>query len=1640
MQTLIQNMAKLFHPENRKWGVVLTVLIAVAIVGGVAYYGGYLHDLLKRVRAASSLTVNFNNPGEYTTTSNVTMASGYITVDAEFTPAFPFQFSPFTDITDLHYFPSLAITLAAVDIDQSVWYSADNGQSWDEFTTTSDIRIKRFAESTGLEGRVFGLGRTAGPNPAEEIGAIVHSELVANQLNDLEYIPLPDTYSVDSGIQKTTSGRLYAGVTPKIPSATSVAIYSASGTLGLPVYGYSIPWAKSVNNFLQTNNRIYATVSKDLAHVGTGDSLIYYKDNDDDSDWIQATFSGTTNHTAALSIAKDLAGYIYVTTDNGYIMKSQTPGGMGGSDVFDQINVPAASGLGFIHVDGYTGNLWLPLTNGTILRSVNGADFFEVNTAIDIDIAPSVLISDVITLSDGQTLWAGGFWQSGNPYKGVAWFGNAANAQTVVNNMTVPFNNLVSFSNVTVNGDFYYRISNVSNTGPWYYVNLAGDWVFSDDITTEASLAAYINTNISKFSSQVGAGNLFVQAIFYRNTNPVGFSSPILDSVTIEYDELPPPPTITDVIPNYGHVNGGNEVIIVGTDFNTNTYVVFGSNPSPLVEFVNSSLLNVIVPASTTGAGAVDVIVAEDVGNLTQSNRLVNGYTYKNVVITGIVPNYGKMAGGNEVFIEGIGFLAGGGINRVNFGAIQLLASDFTVDSDTQITATVPPGPGGLVAKVDVSVSSLAGSDVLIEGYTYVDNISSDIRVTQVVPNSGSYLGGNTVNIYGTGFDSTTFPINSVKFGVNEAISFSVKNDIYLTAVVPAGILGTQVDVIVANSDNMGVLPNGYTYMGIIVGTFRVDSVDPAKGDVAGGYPATIYGMGFTDPTVAPIVSVRFGVNEAPFTVTDNTTIAVSSVPAAAQIGFVDITVTGSGIITPAVLANGFEYVAGGIPPTITDIVPNIGPATGGTAVTITGTNFVSGATVTFGGTAAIVTFVSSTQLDIVTPVHTAGSVDVTVTNPDSQADTLVNGYTYLPAGNLFTIALNPDHGPATGGTLVNITPTNNINFGVSQGTGQVIFGAKSAGVIFWSDTLIRAIAPSGNGAVGVHVVTDAGSTSEDATYTYDSILTTPKTVRYLSPVYSVTEMIRLDSIAILAEDYPTNNNGGWVQVAVGLFAADGITPIFVGDDGLGTGYFVMTENSQDNLDKLMALNADPSFVNVRALRFRIFMYTPDNSLTIIDQPWVESVALDYTLASGEIGTITFATTETAPYAKYLPNDTNTPISYDLIATADLSANDPTFQNMIIGISWLDSPPVGLHAWVEVVPGYENNIITEFGYGAVVPFKIFLSTGMGINLLEGSYRFQVTGRLGGNTAITLTSSPEGTILTGSVAPDDFNLVMVEPIDQSTQANGVVTYTATIIYGASFTDNVVVDVDDLISKFGTDISSTDIIYGEIISNQQSVVITINISANPTNLDTPITFAVKGTAGTIVHTADASLTILSTISDAIMISLTIPTEDIPNTTLPSLFTLNLYPAGAATKDDYDLSLTNLAPTAVVGQIITIDVPVAKVLLTDGATYTVYARSTRHFWTQADNAGQLTIDLEQTTPHAVSFPQMTAGDIFPDNLINSIDVGYAVNQWFKSYPEEPDPAFLISDMNNDNFINSIDVGFLVNNWFEGGDPFFN
>ena len=170
--------------------------------------------------------------------------------------------------------------------------------------------------------------------------------------------------------------------------------------------------------------------------------------------------------------------------------------------------------------------------------------------------------------------------------------------------------------------------------------------------------------------------------------------------------------------------------------------------------------------------------------------------------------------------------------------------------------------------------------------------------------------------------------------------------------------------------------------------------------------------------------------------------------------------------------------------PTLTSVSPTSGPTAGGTTITLTGTNFVSGATVRVGGTAATnVTFVSATQLTARTPAGTAGARDVQVTNPNGQSATRTGGFTYTAPATAPTLtSVSPTSGPTAGGTTITLTGTNFVS-----GATVRVGGTAATNVAFVSATQLTARTPAGTaGARDVQVTNPNGqSATRTGGFTY---------------------------------------------------------------------------------------------------------------------------------------------------------------------------------------------------------------------------------------------------------------------------------------------------------------------------------------------------------------------------------------------------------------------------------------------------------------------------------------------------------------------------------------------------------------------------
>jgi hypothetical protein len=141
-------------------------------------------------------------------------------------------------------------------------------------------------------------------------------------------------------------------------------------------------------------------------------------------------------------------------------------------------------------------------------------------------------------------------------------------------------------------------------------------------------------------------------------------------------------------------------------------------------------------------------------------------------------PNIGPPSGGNTVLLFGNGF---DGATSVKFGSTP--APDFTVVSDSEITAVAPPGTG--TVKVSVTTPGGTTESSSLAAYSYGE-------VSGVSPSFGAP--GTTVTITGSGFEQG---VRCVQFDTNTcASSFTVNSDTSISAVVPTGTGTVPIKVI----------------------------------------------------------------------------------------------------------------------------------------------------------------------------------------------------------------------------------------------------------------------------------------------------------------------------------------------------------------------------------------------------------------------------------------------------------------------------------------------------------------------------------------------------------------------------------------------------------------------------------------------------------------------------------------------------------------------------------------------------------------------------------------------------------------------------------------------------------------------------
>ncbi|HZI10286.1 MAG TPA: IPT/TIG domain-containing protein [Myxococcus sp.] len=396
--------------------------------------------------------------------------------------------------------------------------------------------------------------------------------------------------------------------------------------------------------------------------------------------------------------------------------------------------------------------------------------------------------------------------------------------------------------------------------------------------------------------------------------------------------------------PVTGTLSGGGTVTLEGTGFPSGLQVLFGGVPSPAVTRVSSTQVRAVMPRGRS-AEPVDVrVYGQGSGGV-----LRRAYRYiEDTRVTDIAPLTGPQEGGTSVVLTGQGFE---GATAVLLGGTP--APRFQVESPARITAATPPGTG----TVDVSVVTPRGTWRVRHGFTYSD-AQGPFTLHGVFPHVGTRADG-TVTLTGHGLD---VPGLAITFDGMPAAVVTATSTTATVTVPPRGALPRTVTVSATAGTERASLPSGYTYR------LTLARLAPATGPTRGGTRVTLEG-----DALPPDAVVRLGALDAmDFSAPGFTVPPGGAGPQALHV------FSASGPEDEALLLDAFTYEA---PLTLGQVEAARGAIAGGTQVTVRGTGFGEGTTVTFGGAPATeVQVVDGHTLTCRTPSsRSVGMVDVAV-------------------------------------------------------------------------------------------------------------------------------------------------------------------------------------------------------------------------------------------------------------------------------------------------------------------------------------------------------------------------------------------------------------------------------------------------------------------------------------------------------------------------------------------------------------------------------------------------------------------------------------------------------------------------------------
>jgi IPT/TIG domain len=372
-------------------------------------------------------------------------------------------------------------------------------------------------------------------------------------------------------------------------------------------------------------------------------------------------------------------------------------------------------------------------------------------------------------------------------------------------------------------------------------------------------------------------------------------------------------------------------------------------------------------------------------------------------------------------------------------------ATDGTISVNTSLTT---PGSSGTTGEFDL----LAVVEHEIDEVLGLGSALPTPQFSTVFPHDLYRYNQSGTRIFTTGLGNTSFfsidgPTKIAQFNQDPGADGHADFGDWQSSPLPAGVLPQVQDAFATRFAHPTLGPSELRSLDVI-GYDRAGGAQLVLADAASsseGRPAAIWG---TVSDASPSTWLQVFLPGA----------ASNAIPGVAS---VVAPTTSAGASTSGTSAIAFGS------PAVAAIAPASGPSAGGTQVTITGTNFRSGATVTFGGTpAANVVVVSETTITATTASRAPGTVGVAVTNADTKTAASAGGFTFIDPPT--ALSITPSFGPVEGGTAVVISGA-----GFATGAAVTIGGASAASVTVSNESTITAVTGAGTAGLVSVVITN---------------------------------------------------------------------------------------------------------------------------------------------------------------------------------------------------------------------------------------------------------------------------------------------------------------------------------------------------------------------------------------------------------------------------------------------------------------------------------------------------------------------------------------------------------------------------------------